>query len=397
MPSLASTRSESAPRPRPGVDPVLWALLAALLVRQAVQLGMVLANQPLGCDLLPLWTAGSIAFRSPQDLYNFDAITRLQAWVVPHPTGPQPWIYAPSALLLFAPFGKLPFGLFYPLWTGVTGALLGWAAATRLHRDRWVCLALLGLGSACFMSILIGQVTLLIGALALCGLGLLDRRPILAGVLLGAAAMIKPTAFLLLPVALLAVGSWRTLIAAAGTAIAAWALSSALFGWGLWLDWLHALPAFDRLVRSEPTLWRGVINFTWLAHLAGASDGLVLGVRAALAAAGAALVWVVFRRTRDVATRVIVMVGVSLMITPYAMFYDAAILAAPAVILMSADARRLGRGLACFLLVELAASPPVAPLGLLALVLMAAAPSLRGLATPVRQGPAVNGREAAAS
>ncbi len=370
---------------------VLWALLPLWLAISAMQTRLLLGNQPLGCDLLPLWTAGRIAFQRPHDLYRFDVITNLQRWAIGDPVGLRPWIYPPSALLLFAPFGKLSFGLFYPLWTGATAALFGWITAIHLRRDRWVSLALLGFGSACCTSILIGQANLLVGALLLAGIGSLGRRPMLAGLLLAAAALIKPTSLILMPVALLAIGNWRAVAAGVLTAIVAVSLSALLFGWQTWLDWLHALPAFDRLVRSEPTLWRGVLNFTWLAHLAG-GDGLVLAIRAALAVAGAALVWAVFRRTEDLAVRVIVMAGSGLLITPYAMSYDAVIVAAPAVILMSCDPRRIGWGFTCFLLAALAASPPAAPFGLLALVVVAAAPSLRNLAGPAWQG-AITGRQ----
>ena len=358
---------------------VLWALLPVWLAISAMQIRLLLGNQPLGCDLLPPWTAGGVALQRPQDLYRFDVITDLQRWLIGNPAGLRPWIYPPSALLLFAPFAKLPFAVFYPVWTGLTGALFGWLTAIHLRRDRWISLVLLGLGSACCTCVLIGQASLLIGALLLGGLGLLDRRPAVAGVLLAMAALVKPTSLVLMPVALVAIGSWRTVAAGVLTAILAVLLSSLLFGWQAWLDWFHALPAFDRLVRSEPTLWRGVVNFTWLAHLAGASDGLVLGLRAALALAGAVLVWVVFRRTQNLAVRIIVMAGAGLLITPYAMSYDAAIVAAPAAILMSTDPRRIGWGFACFLLAALAASPPAAPFGLLALVVLAAAPSLRNL------------------
>ncbi len=356
---------------------VLWLLLIMFAARAAAGLPLMIANQPFGFDLLPLWTAAGIAFRHPEQLYHFDVITHLQVWAIGSHTGPRPWIYPPSALLVFAPFGSVPFRYFYPLWAAATGVLFAWSTMVHLRRDRWLSLAVLTLSSAVFMALLVGQVTLLIGALVLWGVRLLGRRPVLAGVLLGAAAMIKPTSLLLLPVALLSIRNWRAAAACILTGATAMVMSSVLFGWQTWLDWLHALPAFTGVIQDDPTLWRGVINFTWLAHQAGLPAPVVLFVRILLAGIGVALVWKVFRATERTAPRVIAMVGSSLLITPYAMFYDAALLAAPAMILMSTDERRVGRGMACFALAELAACPPASPLGLVGLIVLVSALTLR--------------------
>jgi len=59
-------------------------------------------------------------------------------------------------------------------------------------------------------------VHLLTAALAGAALLSLERRPILAGVFIGLLA-IKPHLALLFPVALIAIGAWRTLLAAAVT------------------------------------------------------------------------------------------------------------------------------------------------------------------------------------
>ena len=64
-----------------------------------------------------------------------------------------------------------------------------------------------------------GQVTFLLGALVMTGLVVNKERPITAGVLFGLAAAVKPQLLMLLPLALIAEGRWRTIIATGVTAL----------------------------------------------------------------------------------------------------------------------------------------------------------------------------------
>ena len=60
------------------------------------------------------------------------------------------------------------------------------------------------------------------------------------------------------------------------------------------------------------------------------------------------MVWIVFRRTEDPARRLAALFGGGLFITPYAMHYDAALLAPAAALMLThrAAAWRLDRGAA---------------------------------------------------
>src|SRR5947199_191898 len=79
------------------------------------------------------------------------------------------------------------------------------------------------------------------------GLGL-RRRPLLAGVLLGVGAAIKPQIFLLVPLALAADRQWRTMLAAGVTGAALAAASALVWGVDVWRQWLQALPRFNDVV-----------------------------------------------------------------------------------------------------------------------------------------------------
>jgi hypothetical protein len=295
-----------------------WAL-AALLVAMAYKsadLAITIAReQPLGADFSCFWAGARAALSEPSRIYDFRHITDLQGW----PLGPtlRPYVYPPSALLLFAPFALLPLQPANAIWTGLT-AVLFLLGARRAGAPWWVALfPVAALVAVC------GQITFAVGGLVLLGLALRDR-PVLAGVLFGAAAMLKPQSLVLLPIGLLAARNWRTLLGAAATAAVLLALSAIIWGPGLWLEWLAAVGRFQReVIPSLPGLTEDQISVhAWLELM-----GLPGALAWLLAPPAVALVWITFRRTQDPLLRAAAAFGGSLLIAPYAMHYDSALLA----------------------------------------------------------------------
>src|SRR5204863_3126413 len=122
--------------------------------------------------------------------------------------------YPPTFLLAVTPLGLLPYPAALAAFVPGTAAL--WAALVRRilpDRRAWIVAAAAPAG---LITLLDGQNALLTGALAGFALLWLDRRPILAGVLIGLLA-IKPHLAVLFPLALLAEARWRTIAAAAAT------------------------------------------------------------------------------------------------------------------------------------------------------------------------------------
>jgi hypothetical protein len=292
----------------------LAALLAVFAYKSADLMMMVLRTQPLGADFSCFWAGGKAALSDPARIFDFRYITELQGW----PLGPtlRPYVYPPSALLLFVPLATLPPAVAYAVWTTLTGGFFLWAA--RLAGAPWwlALFPMIALAAVC------GQITFLIGGLVLLGLALRDR-PILAGVLFGLAAMIKPQTLVLLPIGLLAIGSWRSLFAAGATVAMLFALSALVWGPSLWLEWLAAIARFQsEVIPALPALREDQISFRTFLELAGLPGALAY----LLAPVAVALVWLTFRRTPDPILRATAAFGGSLLIAPYAMHYDAALL-----------------------------------------------------------------------
>ena len=86
------------------------------------------------------------------------------------------------------------------------------------------------------INVIDGQAVFLVAALIVGGFSLLDRRPILPGWLLGLLTF-KPQFCILVPIALVAAGRWRALVASGLSALALMIASGLVFGWDLWLRW----------------------------------------------------------------------------------------------------------------------------------------------------------------
>jgi hypothetical protein len=315
---------------------ILGCLLMAVAVLGAILTRSILASQPLGADFMPMWAAARIGIRNPGSLYDFEAITQAQHAILPTLGKIRPWAYPPSALLLLTAFGLLPFALANVVWTLTGAGLNAWAGLRFLTSQRVVGLLLVFALPPSVLVLLTGQSTFLIAGLAGLAVTVLPTRPILAGVLLGLGAAIKPSALVLIPVALVACGAYRSLAGAIVAGLLTALASSALFGWARWIEWLEALPRFQRLVQDDPSLLRGAITPTALAVNAGVSGPLLLLCSGLFALGGAVIAWRGFSRRADAdpARRLSALLGGGMLATPYAMHYDAALLALPAAMLV---------------------------------------------------------------
>ncbi len=296
------------------------------------------ARDVLRGDEAALWQAASFTARLNHDF---------AAWLTA-PLPPHPWVYPPPFLLLLLPFAKLPFAASYGAFmlatfaaaaAGATaGATEGTAegGAGRGMRLGW--LALLALAPATALDVLAGQNALLTAALLLGGFGLLPRRPVLGGMVLGA-MLYKPQFALMIPVALLARGEWRALLGAALGAAGLAGGSAAVLGLPIWRDFLHwALDGgaeFATWERAGRLL--GVSVHAAAARL-GAPPSVAAGLQAASAAGAAAAVFAAFRRPLPPPLRLAVLLAATLLAAPHVSPSDTLLLACAAGLLVQAEA-----------------------------------------------------------
>jgi hypothetical protein len=287
-------------------------------------------------DFLPLWTAGRFAGSHPAQIYDFAAISHAQGWLLPNFRWLRPFANPPTALLLLAPLGLLPFWPALAIWVGLGLGVFLFAAWRLSERHRVLALVLMGLSPATVMAVLVGQSVLLAAALVVLGMVELERRPRLAGALLALAAAIKPQMALLAPVALIAGGSLEALASAALVEALLVALAALIFGPARWSEWLASLPAFQAVIDGTPGLAPGVISPGGGAHLLGLSGLAVTLWRAAFAVVGVVMVWRAFAVSKHAPARLASLSAGTLLATPYAMHYDGVLLV-PAVVVMAVE------------------------------------------------------------
>ncbi len=168
------------------------------------------------------------------------------------------------------------------------------------------------------------------------GLSQVDRRPLLAGLLLGLATM-KPQLGLLLPVLLLAQRQWRVMAMAVLIALLLIGVSMALDGVAVWRQYFQAtLPLQQRFLES-PTGFFMLLTVT--PFMAGKSLGLPVSMLYGLQLAiGLLCVLGVYRigRLGPPLLAMVFTLAAAFLATPYAMAYDLVILAGAGLLLLAA-------------------------------------------------------------
>jgi hypothetical protein len=311
---------------------LLFLFVAALALLAGLQIWGLLRFEPVGMDFLPLWTAGRMTWTEPGKVYDFATVTAAQAWLPqPHFAWLRPYAYPPTTLLLMAPLGRLPYGAAVAVWTVLSLGAFLYACARLTGRPLTAVLAA-GL-PAVVIAATAGQTVVLASALVVLAVLELERRPRLAGALLAIAAIVKPQAVIMAPVALLASGALEALLTCGILVAAAITASTLLFGPDRWSEWLASLPAFQHVIESIPGLGSAMITPLWTARALGLPDGGPVVVAAAFALASAWLTWTVFRTPGDSVRRTGALAVGGLLAAPYAVCFDATLIAPAAAAL----------------------------------------------------------------
>ena len=347
------------------------------------------AGYALGRDFVNVWNGARLALAGePTVLFDRGAYQASLAAVFGPGFPDHNWSYPPHALLLFSAFGALPYLPALALWATLTGAafLAGVAALAPAGR-RQLCCLLAAISPASVVDVAFGQNGHLTGALTLGAFAALDRRPRLAGVLIGLLT-VKPHLGLLLPLALIAIGAWRTIAWAALTTLALVALSVAVFGVEPWRLYLGVTTG----VQSE-ILTQGVGGFVTMMPTVYQAAKALLGPAAAWPLQAVTTLVVVplavfaFRRTSDAAGRALVLTAGTLLALPYAFNYDMTALSG--AIAVWAATREQGAGwlllawVAPIVIMPLAViGAPLGPVALIAALAVALRAPVRAVAAP---------------
>lgn len=328
-----------------------WMLLAGYVALFAWLLATSSGNldaygRPIGTDFANVWSAGKLALEGRPEV-AFDPYQQrpyqhaLLGTASPYFYG---WHYPPMFLAVAALLATLPYLSALLVWVASTTALYlvtvrrivaGTAEPTHLA-------ALLALAyPAVFANATHGHNGCLTAALLGYGLVVLETRPLLAGVLFGLVAY-KPQYGLLLPIALLAGGHWRTIASAAATLALTALASAALFGIESWQAFV-AFSGFTREIVLEGGApgWFKLQGVFPAVRMLGGSAALAYAAQSAVIVAMIVVIAWLWRSEASRATRAAGLLVASVLATPYAFNYDMVVLG-PAIAFLAVEGLKRG-------------------------------------------------------
>jgi alpha-1,2-mannosyltransferase len=346
---LRSGRWLTAVRAR-GYSLILLGVYAIAVVGWiALSDGLIDRNgKPLGTDFSSFYAAGSLVLDGRAgDVYDIALHYAREQQIFGGATPYYGWLYPPIFLLIATPLAFMPYPLALAIWQGGSFAfyLAAIAAILRQQRRDGGAIAHIWLpAAAAFPAVFInlghGQNGFLTAALLGAALVALPRRPILAGILFGLLAY-KPQFAVIIPVALLASGQWRTILAAGATVIALAAATYVAFGPDLWWSFVASTETSRKLLLEQ-----GDVGFEKLQSVFAAvrmwGGGVTLGYivqGAASVVAVCSVAWI-WRSSTDRDLKAALLLVATLLASPHVLDYDLMILAPAIAFMVAAGAAR---------------------------------------------------------
>lgn len=307
---------------------LLFAVMAGSHTHNRVGLG----GTPLFYDFSAFYQAGLLADDGrAAAAYDDTMMIASEKAAFPGATVRLPWNYPPTFQLLLMPLAALPYVAAWLIWScTLYGVYALMARQLVAAGQRW--LMLLAPGAA--VNLFFGQNGLLSIVLMGGGVLILNRRPLMGGVLLGMMAY-KPQLAILLPLVLISGHAWRALAAAAISQAALASLSAAVLGFAPWAGFVQKLVHPQGVFSSSSSDWRAIPSIMIFAKTVGLGPGLSSICHwtvAAMAGVGAAWAW---RKTDDTLTRAAFLAAATLLVTPYLRDYDLVLLVLPISVLLS--------------------------------------------------------------
>jgi arabinofuranan 3-O-arabinosyltransferase len=278
-------------------------------------------GRPFGDDFINFWSGAFLAWHQRSaEIYNFSVFHAFEQSVVGAGLMGYHYSYPPALLVLTAPLALIPYVPALVLWL-----CAGWFAFYRALRiamphGRTLLLALAT--PAVLINAIAGQNGTWTAALFGAGLGLLDRRPILAGGFLGL-LIYKPQLGILIPIALLAGRRWRTCAAAAATSAGFIAVAAIWFGPEIFADYLRQVTVLRHLILEDGTgVWHRMLSVFVMARRLGADVPAAYAVQAIAAAVAFLAVAAVWYRDASFGVRNATLLLGTCLATPYLQDYD---------------------------------------------------------------------------
>jgi len=273
-------------------------------------------------DFVSFYAAGKLALAgTPALAYDQAAHFLMQQRFTVEGAPYQYFFYPPVMLLLFAPVALLPYYVAFYLFEFATLAAFLLVMRGILREPGWTWIAPVVAFPAVFWTLGLGQNAFLTAALFGGFTLLIDRRPALAGMLLGLLCY-KPHFGLLAPIGLASGGHWRAFAAAAATVAALAGLSLALFGVETWRAYLTAFANSDSVYAAGRIDYAGIVTPFGAMRLLGFTPSVSYLTQGIATGAMALLVGWIWRRSANHNLRAATLLSATLLAVPLALLYD---------------------------------------------------------------------------
>jgi len=307
-------------------------------------------------DFTNLWAGGLLASKgSVGTIFDVDAYRAfLRSMFMPQ-LADQEWSYPPSVLLVGVPLAQLPIAVAYVVWT--VGSIVALHFALRPLSLPLLAHAACLLSPSGFTNLLIGQNGALTAALLIGGLSLVYTRPIVAGILFGVLTM-KPHLGLLIPICLIASGSYRAFLSAAVTASLLFLATGLAFGFDVWTLFIgKTAPLMSSILEAPyPQTYQAHAITVFLAcrWLGFSVAGAYAGQAAALVLCAAVAIWL-WRPQNPIehGKRVCITATLAIVASPYGYSYDTIPMCVTAAFLFVTEPRLSRLAMAVFWLFPL--------------------------------------------
>ena len=284
-------------------------------------------GKPIGTDFSNVYAAGSLTWQGrPAEAYE-PALQHAEEKAVfgGREVPFYGWHYPPFFFAVAVLVAAVPYAFGLSIW--LVASFAAYLAVIRAILPRPETLLIAAAFPAVFVNIGHGQNGFLTTALLGGALHLINRRPWIAGVLIGCLAY-KPQFGVLIPIALLAGGRWSTISAAIATVAALVAISFVTLGAGVWHAFADSMTFTQTVVLEQgATGWEKIQSIFSAARMWGASVHLAYAVQMALAVLlAASLAWL-WRSDAAFELKASALATGSLLATPYVLDYDLVVLA----------------------------------------------------------------------
>jgi alpha-1,2-mannosyltransferase len=297
-------------------------------------------RRPLGTDFSNVYAAGQYVLEGkPAAPFSPPLQYEKEQSIFGADTPFYGWHYPPVFLAFAAALALFPYLAALAIWQFATLALYLWnvLAITRGPRAFLPALAF----PAVFINLTHGQNGFLTAALLGGGMLLMDRTPLVAGMLLGL-LVYKPQFAVLVPLALAVSARWRVFWAAAATVTAACAATYFAYGAATWNAFFDSL-AFTRTVVLEEggTGFYKIQSAFAAVRLWDGPVALAYAAQAIVALAVAFFLVRIWRSESALAFKAAALIAGAILVTPYSLDYDLVVMG-PALAFLAAYGLKRG-------------------------------------------------------